>query len=99
MTVFATITFATFFLENDYFFSFNERKKNFTLNFSTFNGRCTDFNVAVGIDKENFVESDCVTLFHLIAEVVDIEVFTLFSFELLALDFYNCVHFICLNYQ
>lgn len=96
MAVFTTIAFATFLLEDYHFFTFYEGKKNLAVYFSTFNGRCTDFNVAVGIDQKHFVECDCIAFFNFVAEMVDIKVFTLFSFELLSFDFYNCVHLIVL---
>lgn len=92
MAVFAAIAFATFFLENDYFFTFNERSEHFAVNFGTFNGRCANFNVAVGIEQEDFVEGNGVAFLSILAEIVDIEVFTFFSFELLSFDFYNSVH-------
>ena len=92
MTVFAAIAFATFLLEDDHFLTLYEGLENFAIHFSSFNGRSTDFNVAVGIEKKHFVESNSVALFYFIAEVVDIKVFTFFSFKLLSFDFYDSVH-------
>ena len=91
MSVFAAIAFAASFLENDHFLALHEGKKHFTIHFSAFNGRRADLNVAVGIYEKHFVESDCVALLHFIAEVVDIEVFSLFSLKLLSFDFYDSV--------
>ncbi len=93
MAVFTTIAFATFLLENDHFLTLYEGKKHFTVYFSTFNGRCADFYVAVGIEKKYFVEGDCVALFYFVAEVVDIKEFTFFSLKLLSFDFYDSVHY------
>jgi len=72
MTVFATIAFAAFLLEYDHFLALYEGSKNFTFHFCTFNGRRTDFYIAVGIKEENLVESDCVALFCFLAEVVNL---------------------------
>ena len=92
MAVFAAIAFATFFLENDHFVSLDEGKNNLSVHFCAFNGRHTDFNVAVGIDKKNFVERDRVAFLELFAEMVDIQIFSFFNFKLLSFYFYNCVH-------
>ena len=93
MSVFTAIAFATFFLENDYLFTFNEGKKNLAIYFCTFNGRSTDFYVAVGIKKKHFVEAYCIALFYFITEMMDIKEFSFFSFKLLSFDFYNSVHY------
>ena len=82
MTVFTAIAFATFFLENDHFLTLYEGFENFTLNFSAFHGRRTDFYIAVGIKKKHFVESDCVALLCFFAEIVNIQEFAGFGFEL-----------------
>ncbi len=95
MAVFAAISFATFFLENDHFLALYKGSEHFTFNFSAFNGRRTDFDVAVGIEKKHFVESDSVALFHFVAEMMDIQELALFGLELLSFDFYDSVH---LNY-
>ena len=79
MTVQTTITFAAFLLEDKNLVALYEGKKNFTFNFSAFNGRHTDFNVAVGIEKKHFVERYRVALFHFVAEMVDIQKFAFFS--------------------
>lgn len=95
MTVFATIAFAAFLFENDNFLTFHQRNEHFALDLCSFHGRSTDFNVAVGIEKKHFVESDSVALFYFLAEVVNIQIFAFFGFELLSFDFYDSVH---LNY-
>ena len=96
MAVFATVTFAAFLFEDDNFFTFYEGDKNLAVNFCTFNGRSSDFNVAVGFNEEHLVENDCVAFFDVVAEMIDIQIFAGFGFELQAFDFYDCVH--CCNY-
>ena len=94
MAVLTTVTFATFFLENDHFLTLYEGNEYFSVNFSTFNGRSSDLYVAVGIEKENFVECNGFAFFHLIAEMMNIQILALFGFELLSFNFYNCVHWL-----
>lgn len=97
MSVFTAIAFATFLLENNHFFTFYERHKHLAIYFCTFHGRHSDFNVAVGIKKKHFVESDCVTLFHFLAEMVDIKEFSFLSLKLLSFDFYDSVHLLLID--
>ena len=93
MAVFAAIAFATFFLENDHFFTFYERGCHFANYFCSFNDWSTDFHGTIGISEEYTVELDCVAFFDLLSEVVDIQKFACFGFELLSLNFYDNVHF------
>ena len=93
MTVETTITFATFLLENDHFVTLHEGLHHFTLHCGPFNGRSTDFYVAVGIKKKHFPKCDLVTCLYLFAEMVNIQKFAFFGFELLSFDFYNSVHY------
>lgn len=95
MAVKAAIAFAAFFLEDKNLVAFNERHEDLTVNFCSFHGRSTDFHVAVGVEKQNFVERNGVAFFHFIAEMVHIQKLAFFGFELLTFDFYDCVHFIC----
>lgn len=92
MAVFATVAFAAFLLEDNHLLTLHEGKEHLTVYFRTFNGRCADLYVAVGIQKKHFVESDCIALLYFLTEKMNIQIFALFGFELLSLDFYNCVH-------
>ena len=92
MAVFATIAFATFFLENDDLFTFYEGGGNLAYYFCSFNYWSTDFHGTVGVSEEYAVEFDCVTFFYLLSEVVNIQKLACFGFELLSLDFYDNVH-------
>lgn len=96
MSVFTAIAFATFFLENDYFVTFYEGNEHLAIYFCAFNGRHSDFYIAVGIYEKHFVESNCVALFYFVAEMVDIKEFTFFSLKLLSFDFYDSVHLLFL---
>ena len=97
MAVLSAITLAAFLLEHNHLLSLHERNQYFTIHFRTFYGRRADLNVAVGFYKKNLVECNCVTLFKVFAEVVDIKEFSLFSFKLLSFDFYNSVHYYIYN--
>ncbi len=92
MAVLATIAFAAFLLENDHLVALHERNEDFAVHFCTFNGRHTDFHVAVGIKKKHLVEAHCIAFFHFFAEIVDIQELAFFGLELLSFDFYNSVH-------
>lgn len=91
VSVLAAIAFAAFLLEDDHLVTLYEGLHHFYVHFCSFNGRSTDFDVAVGIQQEDFVKADFVALFN-IAEVVDIQIFAGFGFELQSLNFYDCVH-------
>lgn len=93
MTVLAAIAFATFLLENDYFVALNKRFHNLGVHFASFYGGCTDFHVAVGVQQEDFVESNGIAFLY-IADVVDIQKLAGFGLELQSLDFYDSVHFV-----
>ncbi len=96
MAVFAAIAFATFFLENDHFVTFYEGSCDLANYFCSFDNGSTDFHGTIGFSEENAVELDCVTFFNLLSEVVDIQEFACFGFELLSLDFYDNVHWLLL---
>ncbi len=96
MAVFAAIAFATFLLEYDHFVTFYEGLFNLANNFSSFNSGSTDFHGTIGFSEENAVEFNLVTFFNLLSEVVDIQEFACFSFELLSLNFYDNVHLLFL---
>ena len=93
MTVFATIAFAAFLLENDYLVTFNEGGSYFAYHLGAFYGRSTYFHCAVGVNEEHAVKLYCLAFFHLFAEIVNIQEAVLFCLELLTLNFYNNVHY------
>ena len=92
VTVFATIAFAAFFLENDNLVTFHEGSFHFANNFSTINGGLADFHGTVGVDEEHAVKFHGSALFGFFAEIVNIQELSGFSLELLSLNFYNSVH-------
>ena len=92
MTVFATIAFAAFLLEHDYLVALHEGFSNFTYYFCSFNGRSADFNGTVGIYEKHAVKLYCVALLN-VAEMMNIQEAVLFCLELLALNFYDNVHY------
>lgn len=92
MAVEATIAFATSFLEDDHFLSLYEWLYYFAFHFGTLYGGHPDLYVAVGVEKQHFIESYLLSGFYFIAEMVHIQILAFLGFELLALDVYNCVH-------
>lgn len=93
MAVFTTITFAAFFLENDYLVTFHEGTFNLANNFCSFNGRSAYLNGTVGVNEQNAVKLYGLAFLHLVAEIVNIQEAVLFCLELLALNFYDNVHY------
>ena len=57
MAVFATVAFAAFLLEDNHLLTLHEGKEHLTVYFRTFNGRCADLYVAVGIQKKHFAKA------------------------------------------
>ena len=94
MAVFAAIAFATFFLENDNFFTFNKGSLNSADNFGSFNNGSTNFHVTVGVNEKNTVECDFLSFRDFVTEEVDVEELAGLSLELLSLNFYDSVHLI-----
>lgn len=94
MAVFAAIAFATFFLENDNFFTFNKGSLNSADNFGSFNNGSTNFHVTVGVNEKNTVECDFLSFRDFVTEEVDVEELASLSLELLSLNFYDSVHLI-----
>lgn len=92
MAVFTTIAFATLFLENDHFITFYEGTFYLANYFCSFNNGSTYFYFTVNIGKKNTVENDFLLFFNVVAEEVNIQELTFFSFELLSLNFYDYVH-------
>ncbi len=95
MAVFTTIAFATFFLENDHFVTFNKRSEHFTNHFGAINCRGAYRYSTIGISEENTVEFNGVAFFSGFSEIMNIQELVGFSLKLLSLNFYNCVH--CCN--
>lgn len=93
MTVQTAIAFATFFLKNDHVFTFHEFFFYLANYFCTFYGGCTYLNSAFSVNKKNLVEFHCFTFLGF-SDVMNEQVLACFGFELLSLNFYNCVHLI-----
>ena len=92
MAVQTTITFAALFLEDKHLVTFYERLENLAAHFGALYCGHTDFNITVGIEKENFLKLYCISGLHLVAKVMNIQILALFSFELLSLNFYDNVY-------
>ena len=93
MTVFATIAFAAFLLENDNLITLNEVFGYFTNYFGSFYGRSAYLNGTVGIYEKHAVKLYGLAVLGFFAEIVNIQEAVLFCLELLALDFYDNVHY------
>ncbi len=107
MSVFATIAFAAFLLENDNFVAFEEGGFNlfatavislvgsyFANYLCAFNGGCAYFDGAVIVNEKNPVKLYGLSGLYLVPEIVNIQEAALFCLELLTLNFYDNVHYI-----
>ena len=92
VTVFAAVTFAAFFLEDNHFVALDEGFLYLAYYFSAFYCRSTYFNSAVHVGKEYAVELDAVAFLYIFTKVVNIQKTVFFCLELLSLDFYDNVH-------
>ena len=93
MTVLFSETFSSFLVEDDYFFTFYQRRNYFANNFCAFYSRKTYSYVSFVVNQENFFKFNCCTAF-CVLDVVNEQFFASFCFELLTVNFYNCVHLI-----
>ncbi len=92
MTVFDTIAFAAFLLENNHFFALYQGNEYFTHYFRAFHCGCAYLDGTIGICEEHAVKFELVSFFNGIAEIMNIQILVGFGLELLSLNFYNCVH-------
>ncbi len=99
MTVFATIAFATFLLENDNLLAFYKGSEDFTYNLCAFHGGSANFNCLIGLSEKNAVELNLVSFFDSFAEIVNIQELLRLCLELLSLDFYDSVHLLLIGFQ
>lgn len=93
MTVLAAIALAALLLENDYLVALHEGFGDFAYYFGSFYGRSAYLNGTVGVYEQNAVKLYCLAFLHLVAEIVNIQEAVLFCLELLALNFYDNVHY------
>ena len=96
MTILYAIVFATLHLENDDFVTFHKWVNNFYYYFCPSYCGCTNFNCAIVVNEQHFVEFNSFTCFS-IFNMMHKKLLAFFSFKLLTVNFYNCVHFLLLN--
>lgn len=94
MTILFAIVLATFHLEDDDLIALHEWCYHLSNYFCTTDSRRANCDCSVVIDQQNLVKLNSLAFFG-IFQAVDIELFALFSLELLTVNFYDCVHFIC----
>lgn len=93
MAVKTAIAFATFFLENNHVLTLYEFFFYLANYLCAFYGGRTYLNSAFCVNEQHFVELYFFA-FLCVGDVVNEQVLTSFSLELLSLNFYNCVHLI-----
>lgn len=106
MTVLAAIAFSSLLLEDDNLVALIERGLillavtvvnlvgcYFAYNFGSFYGGGADLYCSVVVNEKHTVKLYGLAGLYSVAEIVNIQELAVLSFELLALDFYNCVHY------
>ena len=90
MTVAFLIPLATFLLEDKDFLSLGRIVEDCSLDYGTFHIRCSDLDISVIVDEKHFVKLYRSAFF--CRETVDENLFASLNLELLACNFYDCVH-------
>ncbi len=93
MAIFAAVAFATFFLENDHFVTLYEGSSYFANNFCAFHCGSAYFYLAINVGEKHAVELYGLTFLNFFTKVMNIQEAVLFCLELLALNFYDNVHY------
>ncbi len=83
-------------MENEYFIAFYQAGYHLANYLCAFYCGSAYGDVTVFVYQKNFVKFYCCTVF-CILNVVYKQLFASFCFELLTVDFYNCVHCLCIN--
>ena len=81
MSVFTTIAFAAFLLENDHLVTLYKGSEHFTHYFCAFYGGGAYLNVTIGISEENAVKFNLVTFFNGFAEIKKVTRLNLTAFS------------------
>ena len=86
------VAFSSFLVEYENLVSFHQRGNNLTNNFGAFYCGNTNGDGSVFVNQKDFFKFYCRAVFCFL-HVVDEQFLASFCLELLALDFYNRVHF------
>ena len=92
MAIQFTVSFSSFLVEDEYLVALYQRRFYFAYHFGSFYGGRTYGDVTVFVYQENAVELYGCAVFGFL-HVVNKQFLASLCLELLALDFYNCVHF------
>lgn len=92
MTVLLARVLTTLHLEDNNLVTLYQWVHNFNYYFGSFYSRGTNCDSTLIVYEENLVKFNSLTSL-CIFKVVDEELLALFNFELLTVNFYNCVHF------
>ena len=95
MTIQFTVAFPSLLVEDQDLVTFYQFAYYFTYYFCTFNRGYTYGDSAVFVNQQDAVKFYCCTVLSFL-HVVHEQFLASLCFELLALDFYNCVHFFVL---
>jgi hypothetical protein len=91
VTIQLAMAFSPFLMENQHFITFYQWRQNFTNDLCSFYSWGAYLNYSILVYQQNFVELDRLAVFHCV-NVMDKQLFSLFSLELLTVDFYDYVH-------
>ena len=93
MTIEFAETFSSLLVEDKYLVTFYQWRFNLANNFCAFYGRSSYCDCIVCCYKKYLLKFYCCTWFSIL-NVVNKQFFASFCFKLLAVNFYNCVHYL-----
>ena len=93
MTVQLAVTFSSLLVEDQYLLTLYQRAYHFANHLGTLYGGETYNDVTIVVNQKNFLKFYCCTSL-CILQVMNEQLLAGLSLELLALNFYNCVHLI-----
>ena len=93
MAIQLTVSFSSLLVEHEDFVALYQRGNHFTYHFRTFYGRKSHGNVTVFVYLKNLFKLNRRARLGIL-HVVNEQLLSGLCFELLAVDFYNCVHYI-----
>ena len=91
VSVLLTIVLAALHLEDDYLVTLYQRVHNFNYYLCSTYSRGTNCDSSVVVNEQNLVKFNSLTSLS-IFQAIDEELLALLNFELLTVNFYNCVH-------
>ena len=95
MAILHTVVLTALHLEHHYLLALDERIHHFGYYFGTLYGRSADLYCSVIVNEQHTVKLNSLAGLNIL-HVMDEKLLSSFGLELLTVNLYDCVHFICL---